>query len=192
MDKNKIIWLISLAGVCLVLVLIFILTLSGDRSKPPHALDFQSEDGMTEPMDMKTISLFFPSEDDDKLHPEEREIPAYASVAEQARRTIEELIAGPQGELLNPIPPETKLRELYITTLGDAFVDFSREIRENHPFGSAADITTVYSIVHSLTENFKEIKQVYILVDGGERETLGGHIDLRRPFQPRQDLIASR
>ena len=175
-----------------MLILIFILTIAGGRSEPEHAMEFPLDDGMEEVLETKTVSLFFPSEGDELLHPEEREIPAYASVALQARRTIEELILGPEGNLINPIPPETKLRELYITSRGDAFVDFSREIRENHPFGSAADIATVYSIVHSLTDNFQEVKRVYILVDGGERDTLGGHIDLRRPFLPRPDLIASR
>ena len=190
MDKKRIIWLSTLGALCLVLILLFILTLGGERSKAGQVYDFQPEDQSTEPMEVTTVSLFFPSEEDDLLHPEEREIPAYVSIAQQARRTIEELIKGPESDLINPIPPETKLRELYITGSGDAFVDFTREIRENHPFGSSADIATIYSIVHSLTENFDEIKRVYILIDGGERETLGGHIDLRRPFLPRNDLIA--
>jgi hypothetical protein len=31
---------------------------------------------------------------------------------------------------------------------------------------------------------------VGILVDGGERETLGGHIDLSRPLVPQYALVA--
>lgn len=190
MDKKRIIWLSTLGALCLVLIILFILMIQGEKPKSGQVSDFQPEDQSAEPMEMIAVSLFFISEEDDLLHPEKRDIPAYASVAQKARRTIEELIKGPESDLINPIPSETKLRELYITGQGDAFVDFSREIRENHPFGTSADIATVYAIVHSLTENFEEIKRVYILIDGGERETLGGHIDLRRPFLPRSDLIA--
>ena len=191
MDRKRIIWLGILTVLCLALVLLFILTVLGERTKDGRPLDFQSENQSVEPLEKRTVALYFSSEEDDLLHLEEREIPAYVTVALQARRTMEELIAGPIGDLINPIPPETKLRELYLTSQGDAFVDFSREIRENHLFGSSADIATIYSIVHSLTENFEEIKRVYILIDGGEQDTLGGHIDLRKPFLPRQDLIAS-
>jgi spore germination protein GerM len=191
MDKKRIIWLSILTALCLILILLFILTVFGDRGKQGRPLDFQTDDQSVEPLERRTIALYFPSEEDDLLHPENREIPVYASVALQARRTMEELIAGPSAGLINPIPPETKLRELYLTSQGDAYVDFSREIRENHLFGSSADIATIYSIVHSLTENFEEIKRVYILIEGGEWDTLGGHIDLRRPFLPRPDLIAS-
>lgn len=191
MDKKRIVWLSILAVLCLVLILLFLCTVLGERTKKRNPLDFQTDAQAEEPLERKTITLFFPSENDGLLHSEEREIPDFASIALQARRTMEELIAGPSGDLINPIPQDTKLRELYLTSQGDAFVDFSREIRENHPFGSSADISTIYSIVHALTENFKEIKRVYILIDGGERDTLGGHIDLRRPFLPKRDLIAS-
>ncbi len=48
----------------------------------------------------------------------------------------------------------------------------------------------VYSIVNSLTYNFKSVKRVSLLVEGNERETLGGHIDLSRPFSPDYSLVA--
>jgi spore germination protein GerM len=192
MDKKRVIWMSILAVLCLAMILVLILTVVGERAKGGLSLDFQEDNPSAVPLEKRTVRLYFPSEGDELLHPEEREIPAYTSVALQARRTIEELIAGSSGDLVNPIPPGTKLRELYLTPQGDAFVDFSREIRENHLFGSAADIATIYSIVHSLTENYEEIKRVYILIDGGERETLGGHIDLRRPFMPRRNMLASQ
>ena len=104
---------------------------------------------------------------------------------------IRELIKGSRNEGISPIPVKTKLRELFITDEGIAFVDFSKEIQENQFFGSAGEIAAVFSIVNTLTYNFKSIKRVFILIEGREKETLGGHIDLKRPLLPRFDLAAN-
>jgi hypothetical protein len=82
------------------------------------------------------------------------------------------------------------LRQVFVTREGVAYVDFSREFVDKHPSGSAAEIATIYAIVNSLTFNFKTIKRVFILVDGNERETLGGHINLTRSFLPQMSLVA--
>ena len=71
-----------------------------------------------------------------------------------------------------------------------AYVDFSKEIQEKHLRGSSAEMATVFSIVNSLAYNFKSIKKVFILIDGVEKETLGGHISLSHPFLPQYDLVA--
>lgn len=138
----------------------------------------------------KEIVLFFPAEEDSLLHPERRSILSGASVAEEAKRAVEELIKGSAQGLLSPLPDQTRLRELFITRDGTAYVDFSREFMEKHPSGSSAELTTVYSVVNSLTYNFKPIKKVFILVDGGEKETLGGHINLSQAFTQLSSLIA--
>lgn len=142
------------------------------------------------PKEMKKIALFFLSEEDTYLHREERDISAGSSIVHQAKQTIEELIKGSQKGYLSPFPPETKLRELFVTEEGVAYVDFSKDILEKHLSGSSAEISTIFSIVNSLTYNFRSIKKVFILIDGGEKDTLGGHINLSRPFLPQYDLIA--
>jgi hypothetical protein len=50
---------------------------------------------------------------------------------------------------------------------------------------------TVFAVVNTLTYNFKSIKRVFILIDGSEKETLAGHIDLSRPLLPRYDLVSN-
>jgi hypothetical protein len=37
----------------------------------------------------------------------------------------------------------------------------------------------------------KSVKKVFILIDGGERKTLGGHIDLTQAFLPQYDIVAN-
>ena len=151
----------------------------------------ESEQLTTEPMETQKITLFYLSDRDSLLHPEEREIVAGSSVVHQARQTIEEVLKGSLNGSISPFPPETKLRELFLTREGIAYVDFSRELEERHLAGSEAEIATIFSIVNSLTYNFESIKKVFILIDGDERETLGGLIDLSKPFLAQYRLIAN-
>lgn len=109
-------------------------------------------------------------------------------IDQEAKAVIMELVKGPHSDLISPLPPGTQLRQLYIDGQGIAYVDFTAELRDRHPGGSNAELLAVYSIVDTLACNFEQIKQVKILVDGSEVDTLGGHIDLRRPLKPRLNL----
>lgn len=140
----------------------------------------------------RLIRLFFAVPDADRLQEEERTIPRAASFVEEARRTVAELIKGPQNGLNPTIPPDVRLRQLYIDGRGTAYVDFSRDLQTKHPGGSGGELLTIYSIVDTLTANFDEIQQVKILVEGSEVLTLVGHIDTRRPFRPRYSLEGVR
>jgi spore germination protein GerM len=154
-------------------------TSSSEEPPPPEA-----------PRAGKSVTLFFLSEEDSLLHPETREITADDSAVGEATSTVQELIRGSLKGYLSPFPEETKLRQLFITKDGIAYVDFSKEFMDKHPSGSSAELATVYSIVNTLAYNFKAIKRVFILVEGGEKETLGGHINLGQAFLPLYSLDA--
>lgn len=176
-----------------LIVLIFFLFRGGGGEKAKPAAETPSAETQHQPQNEekgKQVTLFFLSEEDSLLHPEEREIAEGSSVAEEAKEVIDELIKGPRSELISSLPSETKLRQLFITKDGMAYVDFSKEIMEKHPSGSSAELSTVYCVVNSLAYNFSSLKKVFILVEGGERETLDGHIDLSKPFLPDYTLIA--
>ncbi len=191
MGKKRVAILGFLFVVLVILVVVFFL--SGIKEKiiptvpasPPEVESLPMQPGQT-----RSVVLFFLSEEDTLLHPEQREIPADLSVVRQAKQTIEELIKGSQKGYISPFPPEAKLRELYVTEEGVAYVDFSKDIVEKHLSGSSAEISTIFSVVNSLAYNFDDIEKVFILIEGRERETLGGHINLSRPFLPLYDLIA--
>ena len=65
---------------------------------------------------------------------------------------------------------------------GVAYVDFSRELTQNHPGGSSAEELTVYSLSNTLIANFPAIKMVRILVEGREIPSIAGHLDLTLPY----------
>ena len=128
-----------------------------------------------------TATLFYVSEDGMHLTPMQREVPFAAATADQARAIVEaQLAAAPP--LVSAIPPDTKLRDVFMTERGDAFVDLSGEVSSRHSGGSLDEIFTVYTIVDALTVNLPAIKRVQILVDGKEVDTLAGHVDLRHPL----------
>lgn len=129
-----------------------------------------------------TATLYYVAEDGMSLIPAQREVPFGEPVVDQARFIVETQIAAVQAPLASAIPASTKLRALYVTEKGEAFVDLSAEITSNHPGGALEELFTVYTIVNALTVNLPAITHVQILVDGKEVDTLAGHVDLRQPL----------
>ncbi len=191
MDRKRLTILGFLFVFLVVLVFIFFKTGVREKIKPsplvptPESMELPAKPGAK-----IEVVLFFLSEKDTYLHSEKREINADVSVVGQAKLAVEELLKGSQLGYISPFPPQTKLRELHVTRDGVAYVDFSKDIVEKHLSGSSAEISTIYSVVNSLAYNFDSIKRVFILIEGREKETLGGHISLSKPFLPLYDLIA--
>ena len=127
-------------------------------------------------------TLFYVAEDGNRLVGVDREVVYAEGPVDQARRLMEALVAPVDKPLLQAIPADTKLRTLFITDTGDAYVDFSPELSTKHPGGSLSELLTVYAIVNTLTVNLPAIVRVQILVDGKEVDTLAGHVDLRQPL----------
>src|SRR5262245_7307675 len=70
-------------------------------------------------------TLFYVTEDGAELAPVNREVAFAGTPGEQARRIVEaELQPAPSG-LYSPIPAGTKVRAVYLTPKGEAFVDLS-------------------------------------------------------------------
>ena len=57
-------------------------------------------------------------------------------------------------------------------------------------FTAAVLLAAVFAVVNTVAVNQKAVKRVALLIEGGERETLGGHIDLSRPLLPQYSLVA--
>jgi spore germination protein GerM len=130
-----------------------------------------------------TATLYYVADDATDLVAVQREVPFGDSVLEQARRIIESQLAVPEAPLLSAVPEGVRLRDLYLTDRGDAFVDLTPEVRDRHPGGSLEELFTVYTIVNALTVNLPAVQRVQILVDGQEIDTLAGHVDLRHPLE---------
>ena len=191
MESKKYIILGSMFA-AFVFLLILLFTGGGDKKvKLPQPSIPEPETTSESAPEPKTITLFFLSEQDALLHAEEQEILANPSLIFEIKQTIEKLLAGSDYGNISPFPPESKLREVFMTEEGTVYVDFSKEIQDAHLSGARAEISTVYSVVNSLAFNFDSIKKVFILVDGNQKETLKGHVDISRPLVPMYNLISN-
>jgi len=135
------------------------------------------------------VDLYFAEPNSEKLIREKRDVEATGDLTSQSKQVILELIKGPKTSLTGTIPPGTSLRNLSINHDGIAFVDLSSELTSRHPGGSSAELLTIYSIVNSLTLNFKGIEKVQILVEGKKVETIAGHIFAMMPFEANTKII---
>jgi N-acetylmuramoyl-L-alanine amidase len=145
-------------------------------------------------LDVDEVALYFagPTNFDDDLMPEVRKIPGLGTESkldERASRIVQELIKGPaRGSVLCPtLPRGTCLKSVKIVE-NVAYVDFSKELMENHWGGSRAEELTVYSIVNTLTD-VSGIKEVQILIEGSIPSTIAGHIILDEPLSANFDII---
>jgi spore germination protein GerM len=135
--------------------------------------------------------LFYVDPDGEHLIAIEQEVPYGESTTEQAKRIIEASLAVPPAPYVSAIPAGTTLKELFLTSKGEAYVDLSPEVRKNHPGGTTNETLTVYALVNTLTSNLPAITSVQLLIDGKEIDTLAGHLDLRRPL-PQNLTYANR
>lgn len=137
----------------------------------------------------REIVLYFSDLDGDYLIGEKRKIEKKGEIKEEAKEVIDELIKGSKRGLIPTLPARTKCLNLRLKEKGVAIVNFNQPLLKDHPGGSSAEILTVYSIVHSLTENFPQIKQVQIFIEGRPVETIAGHLSLGQPLIPNPDLV---
>ncbi len=133
--------------------------------------------------------LFYVADDGSHLIGVERDVPYANQTAEQARAILTAQLAEVQAPLLSAIPGGTRLRALYVTPQGEAYIDLSQDVATAHPGGSTSELLTIYTLVHALTTNLPAVTAVQILVDGKEVDTLAGHVDLRRPLTKRLQLV---
>ncbi|MDI6601467.1 MAG: GerMN domain-containing protein [Thermoanaerobacteraceae bacterium] len=149
---------------------------SGNPVGPMGPIDFSN---------INTYKLYFSDANAEYLVPEMRTVDESKSPAEGI---IKELIKGPtRSDLTKTIPEGTKLISLEINN-GIAYVNFSKEFKENHWGGSAGETMTLYSVVDSLTE-LPDIKKVQFLIEGNKTDTLAGHYDILNPLDRDPTLI---
>ncbi|MGQ9617589.1 MAG: GerMN domain-containing protein [Candidatus Aminicenantia bacterium] len=190
-------FIITVSGIVIfilaVIMVIFLLTRkekSEDAKLSSPLSSFQQEIQKTE--ESIKVIIFFPSENDEFLHPEERKILKTSSLSNQVKQVLLEIIKGSERRNLTPIPEGTKIREVYIHKDGTAYLDLSSDFIKGNYGGSSYEIEAIYSIVNSITFNFPSIKRVHFLFDGMERETLKGHICVNKSFLPNYSLIKSK
>jgi hypothetical protein len=127
-------------------------------------------------------TLLFGATNGQGLAREKRKVRQRDTDLDQIKEVIDTLIDGPHGVLVRTIPDGAKVNSAYLLPDNTLVLDFSRELQTLHTGGTTGEILTVYSIVNTMTMNFKDVERVQILIDGDEIDTLAGHLDLEQPF----------
>ena len=94
-----------------------------------------------------------------------------------------------QRAKLEPVLRDISLRELYLDGSGTAYIDLTPGRQKDVRASAWEEQLAIYALVNTLLQNFQEIRQVVLLLDGGEAQTLAGHMDLSRTFTKRMDLL---
>lgn len=136
----------------------------------------------TAPITYQEITLFVMNPPTGSLVREIREVPEHLELIDKISQTIEYLIHPDSDARNEAFPEETALISVFVTQSGIVYLNLSRHVQDRHPGGLSAELITVSSLVNTMLFNFQEIKQVQILVEGAEIETLAGHVDCRKPF----------
>jgi len=105
-----------------------------------------------------------------------------------ARAALAALFAD-QRASLEPVLRDIRLRELFIDAAGTAYIDLTPGPQKDVRASAWDEQLAIYALVNTLLQNFEEIKQVELLLDGREAQTLAGHMDLSRTFTKRIDLV---
>jgi len=184
--KRKVLYaVLIIAGVSIFMLILYI----SEKSPSFNQFDQQLHAKRIQPPDKTTVHLYFVDKKNTFLMAEEKTLFHPDDPVEFGSIIIDALIKGPQKELMRTIPANTKLRALFITQNGTAYVDLTENVTAEHPGGSKSEIITIYSIANSLILNIDEINTVKILINGREADTLAGHIDLSSPFKANMLLV---
>jgi hypothetical protein len=143
------------------------------------------------PAGSRTVELRLPTREGG-IAAERREILGGETLEGDVRRVVEELVRGGVTGL-RPIPPATRLLGVFFDGEGRLILDFSDDLRTDHPGGSAAEAATLRCLVSTLAVNFASIDEVTLLVDGEPVPTLAGTSpDLDGPLDVERLPIAVR
>lgn len=133
-----------------------------------------------------TLSSYYPS--DGLLAMGYIAVKRQSDIQTQAREAIRSLVSD-QRSSRTALLRDLVLRELYLDASGTAYLDLVPGQQKDLAASMQEELLVIYAMVNTLMQNFEEIKQVSLLVDGKEAQTLAGHIDLSRKFTKRMDLV---
>lgn len=127
-----------------------------------------------------------------RLLPEVRRLPAGLDTVGSIDALVRVLAEGPREGGAPVLPATARLRGAYLGEDGLAIIDFEPELDSFEPGGASGELLTVFSLVHTLTENVPGIRSIQILVNGEERITLAGHVKISKPLEPDPQWTSAR
>ena len=136
---------------------------------------------LTQIEDLFTLKIFYPI--GNKLQIEERRLPRRTTQIAIAEAIVEEYLKGPTGVKTSDMPKDARLLGIYLEENKILYIDLSDELRRNFHGDALTEFLFLKGLYESLSANLGAIEDVKVLIEGGERETLGGHLYLSYPLK---------
>jgi len=184
--KNTKLVFLSMITVVVVGFLFFFFVTLFDYVYPPTT----GEGVSSKKREKQKVMLCFSDSNERFLVPEKRYVPKRKNTNNQIKELVEALMEGSKTGLVRTLPEGSQLQSVSIEKNGTAYVSFGKSFVELHPGGISAEMATIYSLTNTLMFNVPSIKRVKILIKGKKFRTIGGHVDVRRPFVLNKELMA--
>ena len=78
----------------------------------------------------------------------------------------------------HPLSRAADIKEVFLVGDNTLLVNTNAAFADNHPSGITPEELTITSLIETVSANVPGIERVKFLVEGKERETLAGHMDL--------------
>jgi spore germination protein GerM len=133
------------------------------------------------------ITLYVAYDDPGELRTETLSIPAVSNPQQRAETILRALLnVYTAKESPHPLAVSSEIRNVFLIDRGTAVVDLNSELVGSQVSGVLAEELTVLSMVETLAKAFPDVLRVKFLVDGKERDTLAGHVDLANFYEVSQ------
>jgi hypothetical protein len=131
--------------------------------------------------DLFTLKIYYPV--GNRLEIEERRLQRRTTQIGIAEAVVEEFLKGPAGIKTPGMPKDVRLLGIYFDENKMLYIDLSDEFRRNFQGDALAEFLLLKGLYESLSSNLGNIEDVKVLIEGAERETLGGHFYLSYPLK---------
>jgi hypothetical protein len=128
---------------------------------------------------VEQVSVWVAYDNSGTLRPQPISIPVSTGRqqrAEELLRGLVELYTGKNSP--HPLQAGAEVRNVFLVDPGLAVIDVNSAFVDGQISGILAEELTIASLVQTLTANISGLTRVKILVDGKERATLAGHVDI--------------
>ena len=132
-------------------------------------------------LEHKKVKIFFPHPSKLRLLSDERDILVTKDNVHMIRQTLKHLLT-PPPTMSSPLWADAAFLDIFILEKNQRVI-----VNMNRPDsqfgGTYQEMIAIYAIVHSILRNFPHLKSVHFLIDGNEKLTLAGHMDLKRNYK---------
>lgn len=129
-----------------------------------------------------TSKVFVAYDKDLTIRQEQLAVPVRADASEQARIVLHELLTRYQSKTSShTIGTGSDVKAVYVVN-DVAVIDLNSTFADTHRSGVMEEQLSLVSIAETAAAALPKVNKIRFLIDGHERETLAGHVDLQQVY----------